>query len=69
DPIMDEVSANRLRFYKKCGFFENSYNHLHPPYRNTYRSHSLIVLTTERSITEDEYIQFSFDLRNIVMKN
>ena len=69
DPIMDEVSANRLKFYKKCGFFENSYDHLHPPYRNTYQGHALIILTTERPITEDEYIQFCSDLRNIVMAN
>ena len=69
DPIMDEVSANRLKFYKKCGFFENSYDHLHPPNRNTYQGHALIILTTERPITEDEYIQFCSDLRNIVMAN
>ena len=49
--------------------FENHYNHFHPPYRNTYRGHALIILTTERQITEDEYIQFGFDLRNIVMAN
>ena len=69
DPITDETSSKRLKFYKKCGFFENHYNHFHPPYRNTYRGHALIILTTERQITEDEYIQFGFDLRNIVMAN
>ena len=69
DPITDEISSKRLKFYKKCGFFENRYNHFHPPYRNNYRGHALIILTTERQITEDEYIQFGFDLRNIVMKN
>ncbi len=69
DPITDETSSKRLKFYKKCGFFENHYNHFHPPYRNTYRGHALIILTTERQITEDEYIQFGCDLRNIVMAN
>ena len=69
DPITDETSSKRLKFYKKCGFFENHYNHFHPPYRNTYRGHTLIILTTERQITEDEHIQFGFDLRNIVMAN
>ena len=69
DPITDEISSKRLKFYKKCGFFENRYNHFHPPYRNNYRGHALIILTTERQITEDEYIQFGFDLRNIVMAN
>ena len=67
--LLLETSSKRLKFYKKCGFFENHYNHFHPPYRNTYRGHALIILTTERQITEDEYIQFGFDLRNIVMAN
>lgn len=68
DPIVDEISAKRLRFYQKCGFFENEYKHVHPPYRTTYQGHPLIVLTTDRPITEDEYMRFSLDLRNVVMR-
>lgn len=68
DPITDEVSANRLRFYQKCGFFENEHEHVHPPYRSGYKGHPLIVLSTGRAITKAEYDQFSQDLREVVMR-
>lgn len=31
DPVVDAVSEARLGFYKKCGFLENPYPHVHPP--------------------------------------
>lgn len=68
DPITDDVSAARLRFYKRCGFCENVYPHRHPAYRDGYRPHSLIVLTTNRQIAEDEYDAFRRDLYEVVMK-
>lgn len=68
DPITDSVSEARLRFYKKCGFHENPFPHKHPAYRTGFRPHPLIVLTTQRSISEQEYMTFSFDLNDVVMK-
>lgn len=68
EPVIDEVSAARLRFYQKCGFHENGYKHIHPPYRAEFKGHSLVILTTERPISEDEYNQFNDDLTQIVMK-
>ena len=68
DPITDRISEARLRFYQKCGFYENTYPHKHPAYRNEYPPHSLIVLTTERELSKEEYQQFSLDLNVIVMK-
>ena len=67
DPINDSVSEARLRFYKKCGFYENPYPHKHPSYRSEYRPHPLIVLTTQQSISEKEYQTFNHDLGNTVM--
>lgn len=67
DPITDEVSEARLHFYRKCGFYENPYPHVHPPYRNGYDAHPLIVLTTDRTISEREYLVFNRDLANTVM--
>lgn len=67
DPVTDEISEARLRFYLKCGFKENPYRHLHPAYRNEYRAHRLTVLTTPRQITEREYRIFDRDLRRTVM--
>ena len=68
DPIVDSVSEARLRFYKRCGFFENTYPHRHPAYRSDYQPHPLIVLTDKRAITEKEYHKFYIDLSKTVMK-
>ncbi len=67
DPITDPVSEVRLKFYKRCGFFENPYPHRHPAYRSEYQPHPLIVLTTNREITAEEYQRFALDLCETVM--
>ena len=68
DPAIDEVSQARLGFYRKCGFHENPYPHFHPPYRNGYKAHPLMVLTGGRGITEKEYDRFNQDLIDTVMR-
>lgn len=68
DPIIDDLSAARLRFYQKCGFNLNKFAHIHPPYRENRNGHPLLVLTTERKITTNEYGQFYDDLSNRIMK-
>ena len=67
DPVVDEISKARLGFYKKCGFHENPFPHVHPPYREGYKPHPLMVLTTGRTITEREYRTFHTDLNAVVM--
>ena len=67
DPITDNISEARLRFYQQCRFHENPHPHKHPVYRNGYYPHPLIVLTTQREISPKEYQQFDADLRNVVM--
>lgn len=68
DPVTDEVSEARRKFYEKCGFCANPYPHTHPPYRNGYQAHPLIVLTSGRKITSQEYESFNHDLNEVVMK-
>ena len=67
DPITDSVSEARLRFYKKCGFHENQHPHKHPAYCKEYAPHSLIILTTGRQISAQEYLGFDSDLKTTVM--
>ena len=67
DPIIDEVSEARLRFYKKCGFHENHHSHKHPSYRSEYSPHPLIVLTSQRTMSNEEYQIFNLNLSQIVM--
>lgn len=67
DPIVDAISEAHLRFYERCGFHQNPYPHTHPPYREGYESHPLVVLTSGRRIAEDEYHRFKSDLETVVM--
>lgn len=68
DPVTDAVSAARLRFYERCGFHANGYRHIHPPYREGYSGHPLVVLSSGRPITPDEYALFARYLAETVMK-
>ncbi len=68
DPIVDEVSAARLRFYSHCGFQTNPFPHCHPAYREEYQPHSLVVLTAPKEISQKEYQCFYADLYRIVMR-
>lgn len=67
DPVVDEVSAARLRFYRRCGFYENEFPHIHPPYRIGCSGHSLVVLSGGRKISGEEYDRFAEDLKVQVM--
>lgn len=68
DPVTDEISAKRLHFYQLNGFYTNLYRHTHPPYREGFHGHELVVLTTVGQISQEEYAQFDTDLREIVMR-
>lgn len=68
DPVTDDISAKRLHFYELNGFTANPYPHVHPPYREGFHGHDLIVLTTKGGITLDEYKQFATDLQDAVMR-
>lgn len=68
DPIADEISAARWRFYQRCGFSQNSYLHTHPPYRDGYAGHPLVILSSGATLKPDVYELFHCDLINVVMK-
>lgn len=68
DPVKDDISAARLRFYQSYGFIENPFPHIHPAYRSEYPDHSLVVLSTGGEMTGIEYDMFASDLNTIVMK-
>lgn len=67
DPVTDEQSAARLKFYKRCGFVTNIHPHIHPPYHKQYSGHSLLVLTVPKEINDETYARFSSDLAAFVM--
>ncbi|MDR2918505.1 MAG: GNAT family N-acetyltransferase [Tannerella sp.] len=67
DPVIDDISAKRFRFYQQLGFVENPYSHFHPAYDQHFEPHQLTVLSAPDVISQDEYKQFQNDLEKIVM--
>ena len=69
DPPVDEISVRRKGFYERCGFVENPYRHIHPPYHAENQGHELVIMSSPRILTADEYERFHHYLQNTVMKN
>lgn len=67
DPVKDEVSEKRLRFYQKLGYKMNPYPHFHPAYNSVYPPHELLVLSYNKGISKEEYDRFYHDLTHVVM--
>ena len=69
DPPVDEISRRRAGFYARCGFAENPYPHVHPPYRAGREGHALRVLSSPQALDEQSYGAFAHFLRETVMRN
>ena len=69
DPPVDEISVRRRGFYERCGFAENPYPHVHPPYHKGNHGHELVVMSCPGKITQEEYDAFDGYLKREVMRN
>lgn len=69
DPPVDEVSIRRKGFYERCGFVENPYRHIHPPYHAENHGHELVIMSSPRMLEADEYGCFNHYLQDTVMKD
>lgn len=69
DSPVDEVSRRRKVFYQRCGFVENPYSHIHPPYHKGHEGHGLVVMSSPNALTPEEYETFQRALRDTVMLN
>lgn len=69
DPPLDDISERRKGFYERCGFVENPYRHIHPPYHPAHRGHELVVMTYPGSISPESYQDFRVYLENRIMKD
>ena len=69
DPPEDAISRRRAAFYARCGFAENPYPHVHPPYRAGQEGHRLTVLSAPQRLDEAAYRAFARFLRETVMRN
>lgn len=67
DPPIENLSKRRKVFYERCGFVENPYHHIHPPYHRENKAHSLIIMTYPHQITREHYNAFLEYLHDRVM--
>ncbi|MGB0990109.1 MAG: GNAT family N-acetyltransferase [Halarcobacter sp.] len=55
EPIVDEITQKRLKFYKKFGFVVNSYEHLQIPFREGAKELKLLLMSQEKTLSQQEY--------------
>lgn len=67
DPPVDALSRRRRGFYQRCGFVENPYAHVHPPYHRGNAGHELVVMTYPEALSPEAYRQFKAMLCGRVM--
>lgn len=67
DPIIDEVSQRRLRFYQHLGFVDNPFEHQCPTYQPDAVEGYLLILTYPEAVDCEFYDRFYHDLHTVVM--
>lgn len=67
DPPVDEVSVRRKAFYERAGYRENGFSHVHPPYREGFEGHKLVVMSHSGPLSAAEYGAFRDYLDLVVM--
>lgn len=67
DPPIDAISVRRKGFYERCGFMENPYPHIHPPYHKENKGHELVIMSSPAPISQAVYDAFHAYLRDKIM--
>jgi GNAT superfamily N-acetyltransferase len=55
EPITDDITARRIAFYKRNGFFVNDYDYCQPAFAPTLPAVPLKIMTYGRAISEQEF--------------
>lgn len=58
EPIVDEITQKRLKFYKKFGFVVNTHEHLQIPFRESAKELKLLLMSQEKTLSQQEYKVF-----------
>ncbi|NEW84164.1 MAG: GNAT family N-acetyltransferase [Mariniphaga sp.] len=67
EPVINDLTRRRLKFYESLGFVRNDHIHYQPPYHHEDQPLLLDVLTWPHTIDQELYRQFSQFLKNTVM--
>jgi len=68
EPIINDLTRRRLKFYESLGFVLNDHPHYQPPYHISDQPLHLVILTYPYQIDEDFYRQFAQFQKNTVME-
>ena len=55
EPITDDITARRIAFYKRNGFFVNDYDYCQPAFSPSLPAVPLKIVTYGREITKEEF--------------
>ena len=61
----NEITARRIAFYERNGFFLNDYPYVQPPFSKDRRAVPLMIMTTGRKISSEEFE----NVKNTLYKN
>ena len=67
EPIIDDLTRRRLKFYESLGFVQYDHPHYQPPYHTSDQPLHLVILTYPNQIDENLYRQFTKFQKNTVM--
>lgn len=64
-PALNETAQRRVKFYERLGFILNKYEYIQPPYRNEDAPMPLMIMSTEKKLSTEEYL----NARNAIYRN
>ncbi len=67
EPVINDLTRRRLKFYQSLGFVQNEHLHYQPPYHAEDLPLHLVILAYPNHINEDLYHQFAQFQINTVM--
>lgn len=67
DPPVDSISILRKGSYSRCGFAENPFPHVHPPYHRENHGHAFVIMSLTGPLSQGTYDAFLLYLDSRVM--
>ena len=69
EPARDEMQKRRVSFYKRCGFRENDFDYIQPPYRQGDEGTELILFSyperlSDCSAVKDQLYRLVYKIKN-----
>jgi len=65
----DEFASRRISFYQRNGFFLNHYPYIQPSISRGKNEISLLIMTSERTVSEEEFETYKNVLYSVVYKS